>query len=120
MIAAALAATAIAASAGTSVGVAEREFSLAVYRTSVPAGKVTFNVRNYGMDPHDLAVRGVRPYRRERGRTPEIRPTENARLTVTLDRPGRYELLCTLPGHAKAGMRQTITVRRAKGKAPRL
>lgn len=111
---AALAASAAALAAATPVGVSEREWSLAVYRTSVPAGVVAFNVRNYGEDPHDLAVRGPSPSRALRGRTPEIRPAANASLRVTLRKAGRYELLCTLPGHAKAGMRTTITVRASR------
>lgn len=107
-----IAAAALALAASTSVGVAEREWSIAVYRTSVRPGVVTFNVRNFGEDPHDLAIRGPRPLRRARAVTNEIRPGDSARLKVTLKRPGRYELYCTLEGHAERGMRQTLRVTR--------
>ena len=108
MIAALAAAAAVAA---TPVGVAEREFSLAVYRTSVPAGALRFNVRNFGEDPHDLAVRGPLPRRTVRARSPELRPGRSGAVPVTL-RPGRYELVCTLAGHARRGMKVTVRVRR--------
>ena len=108
MIAALAAAAAVAA--GTPVGVAEREWSLAVYRTSVAPGALRLNVRNFGEDPHDLAIRGPLPRRTVRARSPEIRPGQGATVPVSL-RPGRYELVCTLRGHARRGMNATLRVR---------
>jgi plastocyanin len=105
---------AAAAAAGTPVGVAEREFSLALYRTSVPPGVVRLNVRNFGEDPHDVAVRGPLPSRRTLAISEEILPSHGATVRVRLRKAGRYEVLCTLGGHARLGMRQTLTVRRPK------
>ena len=44
----------------TAVGVSEREFRVSVYRASVPAGTVRFNLSNEGEDVHDLVVRTAR------------------------------------------------------------
>ena len=119
IVLAALAAAPFAVSAGrspaarqavTSVGVAEREFRIAVYRRSVPPGMVRFNVRNYGEDAHNLVVRGPRGFRP--AATPEIRSGQRATLTVPLRRPGTYRLLCTTADHLARGMRATLRVRR--------
>lgn len=93
----------------TPVGVSEREWHLTSYRAVVPHGAVRLQVHNFGEDSHDLQVVGPRGYRS--AVTPEIRPGENATLTVHLRRPGTYELLCVLPGHAARGMRARIRVR---------
>ena len=45
----------------TAVGVGEREWRVALYRSRVPVGRVRFNVRNFGEDGHDLAVRNRAP-----------------------------------------------------------
>jgi plastocyanin len=95
--------------ATTNVGVAEREWRIAAYRTSVARGRVAFNVHNYGEDPHDLRVLGPGGYRS--AVTGEIRSGAGATLVVTLRRPGTYRLICTLTGHAAKGMRVTLRVR---------
>lgn len=105
MIAALLA----AAVATTNVGVAEREWRLSAYVAVVERGVVTFNVHNYGEDPHDLRVRGPKRFRSKV--MPEVAAGENGTLTVRLRRAGRYALVCTLPGHEARGMRATIRVR---------
>jgi plastocyanin len=92
----------------TAVGVGAREFRLAAYRTSVPAGTVRFNLMNYGEDGHDLVVRTAGG--RQLARSAEVRP--GGRTTVRLRlRPGTYRLLCGIADHAALGMRTTIRVR---------
>jgi uncharacterized cupredoxin-like copper-binding protein len=87
----------------TTVPVSETEFKIALPSTDLKAGKITFDVKNDGKIPHDLAVK-------ETGdKTPLIQPGGSAKLTVTL-KPGTYELLCTVPGHEAAGMKTSITV----------
>lgn len=98
-----------AAAAVTNVGVAEREWRISAYVPVVPRGMVSFNVRNFGEDPHNLRVRGPRRFRSPL--MPEVRPGENGALRVRLSRRGRYVLVCTLPGHEALGMRATIRVR---------
>jgi hypothetical protein len=104
VIAAALAAAAIAS---TPVGVAEREFTISLYRASVPAGELRFNITNFGEDSHNLVVR-----RRTSSDavSEEIRAGSRGQLVVRLLRPGRYKLLCTVADHASRGMRAKIRV----------
>ena len=104
---AALATAAVAAI--TNVGVGEREWAISLYRASVDRGTIRFNVHNFGEDGHDLQVRGPKRFRSRV--MPEIAGGENGVLTVRLNRAGSYRLLCTLPGHAKLGMRATLRVR---------
>ena len=77
-----------------------------------PTGRVRFNVRNFGEDGHDLAVRNRRD--RVLGHLPELRPDETARLTVRLRRPGRYVVFCSLEGHEAKGMRATLRVKKRR------
>jgi plastocyanin len=95
----------------TAVGVGEREWRIALYRSRVPTGRVKFNVRNYGEDGHDLAVR-TRSGRRL-ATLPEVKPGETGSLTVRLHRRGRYVVFCSLAGHEQLGMRALLRVVRA-------
>ena len=101
----ALAAAAIAAPTATSVTVtagkpSELKFTLS--KTSVPAGAVTFKVTNKGTTTHDFKIAGKK--------SALLRPGKTAVLVVTLKK-GKAAYLCTLPGHAAAGMKGTITVK---------
>lgn len=98
--------------ASTAVGVGEREFRISLYRPTVPAGAVRFNVRNFGEDAHDLAVRDRRG--RVLAASPEIRAGRTATVRVRLRRAGRYTVFCTLLDHEARGMRATLRVKRAK------
>jgi uncharacterized cupredoxin-like copper-binding protein len=80
----------------------ETEFKIALKSTELKAGKITFDVKNDGKIPHDLAIKGGE-------KTKLIQPGGSAQLTVTL-KPGKYHLYCTVPGHEQAGMKVDITV----------
>ncbi len=43
--------------------------------------------------------------------TPLIQPGQTTKLAVTFAKAGSYSYLCTVPGHAEAGMKGTFTVR---------
>jgi hypothetical protein len=92
----------------TAVGVGEREWRISLYRSKVPTGRVKFNVRNFGEDGHDLAVRTAEG--RVLGMLPELRPGRTRTLTLRLRKPGRYRLFCSLEGHAALGMRAVLRV----------
>jgi plastocyanin len=92
------------------VGVAEREWGISSYRAKVKPGRVRFNVTNFGEDAHNLQVVGPNGYRSRV--TPDLRSHERYTLSVTLRAQGVYRLLCTKPGHIKAGMRASIRVKR--------
>ena len=99
----------VASQPATAVGVGEREWRIALYRSRVPTGRVTFNVRNFGEDGHDLAVRSASG--RVLGALGEISPGDTARLSVRLRKPGRYRIFCSLAGHEAKGMRALLRVR---------
>ena len=52
---------------------------------------------------HDLKING--------SKTPLIKPGNAAKLAVTFNKKGKYPYLCTVPGHAAAGMKGVFTVR---------
>jgi uncharacterized cupredoxin-like copper-binding protein len=88
--------------AAASVTVTATEFKFKLSKTSVPHGAVTFNVVNKGKLAHDFKIGGKK--------TPLIKPGKSANLTVTL-KAGKAAYLCTVPGHAAAGMKGTLTVK---------
>jgi uncharacterized cupredoxin-like copper-binding protein len=87
----------------TTVQVSESEFKIVLASTELKAGKITFDVKNAGAIPHDLAFVGMSE------KTKQIPAKGSAKLTVTL-KPGNYELYCSVPGHKEAGMDLKITV----------
>ena len=58
---------------------------------------------NDGGIPHNLHIDGMQ--------TPNVDPGGSAKLTVTFTKPGKYAYLCTLPGHAAAGMKGVLIVK---------
>jgi uncharacterized cupredoxin-like copper-binding protein len=66
-------------------------------------GKVTFVFKNVGHVAHDFKI--------NRKVTPLLQPGKTAKLVVTFSKKGKYAYLCTVPGHAAAGMKGVLTVR---------
>jgi uncharacterized cupredoxin-like copper-binding protein len=95
--------TAPAKPAATKVPVSETEFKITLGSTDLKAGEITFEAKNDGKIPHDLAIKGTSD------KTKLIPAGGTAELKVTL-KAGKYELLCTVPGHEAAGMKLNITV----------
>jgi uncharacterized cupredoxin-like copper-binding protein len=72
----------------------------------VRAGEpIELALRNGGGIPHDfsLAEATASPVK------VEAQGGQTARTAFTIDTPGSYEFVCSVPGHAAAGMRGTIT-----------
>ena len=65
-------------------------------------GTVTFAVKNVGHVEHDFRIDGKQ--------TPLIEPGKTAQLVVSFSKSGKYPYLCTVPGHAAAGMKGVFTV----------
>lgn len=109
------------AGAGASAGnvdVAFGEMWLKSSATEVKAGKVTFSVDNQGTATHQFAI--VPAPAQVTGGTPDLSNavvqgkalSGGASETVTADlKPGKYELVCTMPGHYAAGQKMAFTVR---------
>jgi uncharacterized cupredoxin-like copper-binding protein len=87
---------------GTAVTVTATEFHFKFSKTSVPHGSVTFTVMNKGHISHDFKIGGKK--------TPLIAAGKSAKLTVTLKK-GKAAYSCTVPGHAAAGMKGSLTVK---------
>ena len=87
----------------TTVDVTEYEFGFNLSRTTVPAGKVLFVMRNSGGIVHnfDLIDAGVGPF---------LVPGQSATMAVTL-KPGTYIYVCSVKYHAAQGMQGTLTVK---------
>lgn len=79
------------------------EFRFTLSKTTVAKGPIAFKVTNRGKLAHDFKVAGKKTVRLAAGRT--------ATLQLTIARAGRYSYLCTLPGHAAAGMKGVLTVK---------
>jgi uncharacterized cupredoxin-like copper-binding protein len=90
------------ASTATKVAVAASEFKFVLSKKTVPAGKVTFVVTNKGKVPHDFKIKGKK--------TKTIAAGKSTTLVVVLPK-GKFAYLCTLPGHAPAGMKGVLTVK---------
>jgi uncharacterized cupredoxin-like copper-binding protein len=86
------------------------ELAFTISKTSLPAaGMVTFKVTNKGTLPHDFEVCTAttttgNAFTCKGTKTPMIKPGKSATLTVKLSK-GKHEFLCTVPGHAQAGMK---------------
>jgi uncharacterized cupredoxin-like copper-binding protein len=104
------------------VNVVLTEWKLIPSVVRVSPGAITFVVRNTGKIVHELVV--VRSGRHHHllpmagsqatetglvGEIEEFKPGETRRLTVKLA-PGKYVLLCNLPGHYRAGQYAALRV----------
>jgi uncharacterized cupredoxin-like copper-binding protein len=93
------------------------ELAFTVSKTSgVATGLVTFKVTNKGKITHDfkvctaqvLGTKAVKNTCTGKG-TKMLKPGQSAILTITVKK-GKYQFLCTVPGHAAGGMKGLIGV----------
>lgn len=115
-----------AQTAAPGVNVKLINYKVAPSATRAAPGRVTFTVHNADNVPHNLVVlrtniaprslpvTGQHGRAREigrRGGTAVLRDEQTVRLTLML-RPGRYLLICNVPGHYQRGMVVAFRVRR--------
>jgi mono/diheme cytochrome c family protein len=86
----------------TKVKVTMTEFKFKLSKSRVPVGTVVFTVVNKGREPHDFKIAGKK--------TKRLAPGKSAKLTVKFKKKGRFTYLCTIPGHAAAGMKGKLAV----------
>ena len=79
------------------------EFRFTLSKRTVAKGALIFKVTNRGTVRHDFRVAGKK--------TVALAPGKAATLRVTIRKAGKYAYMCTLPGHAAAGMKGILTVR---------
>jgi uncharacterized cupredoxin-like copper-binding protein len=109
----------------TAVSTSLGEYFIKLDKSSLPEGKVRFNVSNVGKIKHEFVVLktniapGKLPLKggdaneeiaESPGEVPGIASGKKKSLDVIL-KPGKYVLLCNLPGHYKAGQYTGITVK---------
>jgi uncharacterized cupredoxin-like copper-binding protein len=87
------------ATKGATVNVTAKEFKFVLSTKTVPHGAVTFKIKNGGKLPHDFKISGKK--------TALIAPGKTVTLKVTLSK-GSKPYLCTVAGHAAAGMKGTV------------
>jgi hypothetical protein len=95
------------AAASTRLHVAMVEYRLTLSQGVVRAGRVSLEAIDFGVDPHNLRLQRLGASQ-EIG-APELRSRQRWDATVYL-RPGVYRLWCSLPEHARLGMRATLRV----------
>jgi uncharacterized cupredoxin-like copper-binding protein len=78
------------------------EFHFTLSKQKVTQGVVSFQVTNEGTLQHDFEIAGKK--------TKLLSPGESQRLVVRFVKAGRYAYMCTVTGHAVAGMRGTLQV----------
>jgi uncharacterized cupredoxin-like copper-binding protein len=78
------------------------ELKFTVVPKTVAKGLTTFKVTNKGKLSHDFKIAGKR--------TVLLKPGKTVTLKVTL-KAGKFTYLCTVPGHAAAGMKGTLTAK---------
>lgn len=95
----------VAASSHTSastIRITGGEFFFKPNMPSARRGKITLVFKNVGHVAHDLRIAGKQ--------TPMIAPGKTATLVLRLMKPGNYPFVCTVPGHAQAGMRGRLKI----------
>jgi len=88
----------------TTVQVKGGEFFFRLSTKSIAKpGKVTFVFKNIGHVAHDFKINGKT--------TPLLQPGKTSTFVITFKKKAKYSYLCTVPGHASAGMKGVFTVR---------
>lgn len=83
------------------VTVTMTEFKFTFSTKAIHPGKVTFRLLNKGKLAHDLKIASKT--------SAKVQPGKTGTLVVTLKK-GKYAYLCTVPGHAAAGMKGVLAV----------
>jgi uncharacterized cupredoxin-like copper-binding protein len=78
------------------------EFRFTLSKKSARKGVVTFKVVNKGTIPHDFKINGKK--------TKLLSPGKSQTLKVTFTKAKVYPYLCTVPGHAIAGMKGNFKI----------
>ena len=85
------------------INAVEKDFAIALDKTTIKAGSITFNVKNNGPSPHNIEIKELSKA------TTNIDPGKSATLAVDL-KPGTYTVICNIPGHEQLGMKVMLTV----------
>jgi uncharacterized cupredoxin-like copper-binding protein len=78
------------------------ELKITLSKKTIGKGVTTFKVTNKGSLSHDFKIAGRKTRMLSNGKSATLR---------TILKKGKYAYLCTVPGHAAAGMKGTLTVK---------
>ena len=79
------------------------EFKFTLSKKTIVKGATTFKVTNKGTLNHNFKIAGKK--------TALLKAGKAATLKVTFIKAGKFAYLCTVEGHAAAGMKGTLTVK---------
>lgn len=79
------------------------EFKFTLSKKSILKGTAVFKIANKGMISHDFKILGKKSAAVKSGKTTTLK--------VVFKKAGRYAYMCTLPGHAPAGMKGVLVVK---------
>ncbi len=106
LVALALSISAFAGSTASTITVTAgkpSEFAFTLSKKTTAKGVVVFKVANAGKISHDFKIAGKA--------TKQLAGGKSALLKVTFAKPGKYPFLCSVPGHAAAGMKGVLVVK---------
>jgi uncharacterized cupredoxin-like copper-binding protein len=90
-----------------SIKIVLADFSFTPTDIQAQAGGREFYLVNEGKSSHDMTITDSAG--KQIGRSELVQPGNTGLLTVTLS-AGTYNVFCSQPGHADAGMKATLTV----------
>jgi uncharacterized cupredoxin-like copper-binding protein len=79
------------------------EFRFVLSKKTIVKGVTTFKVTNKGTIDHNFKIAGRK--------TQMIKAGKTATLRIIFRKAGKFPFLCTVQGHAPAGMKGTLTVK---------
>jgi len=95
-----------AAFADTSTRIVGKEFEFEPSKVTVDAGEtVTIKFKNKGVMSHNITFKNID------AKTKTIQSGNTTTIEVTIDEPGTYDFVCSVPGHSQAGMRGQLVVK---------
>lgn len=100
----AVSAAASSGGASTTINTTEKDFAIALDKSSVPPGSVTFTINNMGPSPHNISIKELKKT------SDTIDGGKTGKFTVDLP-AGTYTVICDIAGHEQLGMRTTLTVK---------
>lgn len=94
----------VTTASATTVSVDLKEFALTMSLSAVKPGDVTFEIHNNGAVPHDFTIAKLNIH------SSLLNPGTSETIVAKNVVAGTYDVICTIAGHADAGMKATFTV----------
>ncbi len=99
----------------TAINFVEKDYAIAMDKSTIKAGSITFNIKNSGPTPHNIGITKEADSSKGGITGPVIKDSDTIdsgkTTTITVDlQPGAYNVVCTVPGHVQLGMIMKLTV----------